>query len=201
MDTGVNPWHSHVGGKVDGVRIFADETGRILEDGDFADLSGHGTAIAGVLREAMPEARIFVVRVFGAEGTTYPALAARGVLRAAASGAEIINLSFALRPGSRSDALLDCACRAAMDAGCVLVASGRPGEPGLLPASLPGVKGVLADDSLAPGVVEFREGEIYPYRASGSPRDLAGLPRDANLWGHSFACARVTAFLAGRAAA
>jgi hypothetical protein len=38
----------------------------------------------------------------------------------------------------------------------------------------------------------------FPYAASGSPRDLDGLPTSANLWGNSFACARVTAYLFNR---
>lgn len=197
VDTGVNPWHSHVGGWVAGVRVFADETGAIREDGDFRDAVGHGTAVAGIIREALPDAEIYSVRVFGEEGTTFPALAARGILRAAASGAKVINLSFAMNGGGAGEGIVAEACRAAIEAGCTLVASGRPGEAGLLPASVEGVIGVVADDALSPGVVAVVEGERYPYRASGSPRDLAGLPRSANLWGHSFACARVSAHLAG----
>jgi hypothetical protein len=58
---------------------------------------------------------------------------------------------------------------------------------------LPGVVSAVADDRLAFGAVR----EVGPWRfaASGRPRDLRGLPRQANLWGASFACARVTAHL------
>lgn len=199
VDTGVNPWHSHVRGRVEGLRLYADASGRIREDGEFFDPVGHGTAVAGVLRQELPEAEIFAVRVFGEAGGTYPALVARGILSAAAAGAEFINLSLALASGAAGEEVLRDACRAALDAGCRLVASGRPGEPGLLPASVDGVLGVLADDSLPPGEVRFLPDSLYPYRARGLPRDLDGLPPGANLWGHSFACARVTAHLAGRA--
>ena len=54
VDSGVNPWHSHVGGHVTGCRIYADEAGRIVEDDDFRDHLGHGTAVAGVIRESLP---------------------------------------------------------------------------------------------------------------------------------------------------
>ncbi|MHB8766295.1 MAG: hypothetical protein ACYDA8_18410, partial [Deferrisomatales bacterium] len=126
---------------------------------------------------------------------------ARGILRAAAEGCAVINLSLALAPGPGAEVLAE-ACAEALAAGCTLVAAGRPGQPGLWPAALPGVLGAVAEDGLAAGQVSHRPGEPYPYAASGRPRDLAGLPPGANLWGHSFACARVAAWAAlGRPAA
>ena len=82
VDTGVNPWHSHVRGAVEGCRVRLARDGTIVEDDDWSDPIGHGTAIAGVIREAFPEAALFAVRVFDEEGTTYPSLVARGILRA-----------------------------------------------------------------------------------------------------------------------
>jgi len=77
-------------------------------------------------------------------------------------------------------------------AGVVLVAAGHPDQPGLLPASLPGVIGVIAADRLRPGEIEVNFGEMYAHSASGWPRDLDDLPAGGNLWGNSFACARVS---------
>ena len=93
--------------------------------------------------------------------------------------------------------MVAAACAAAIDAGCVLVASARPGEPGWLPASLPGVYAVTADDTLAFDEVRMR-GPIA-LAAPGRPRDLGFVARDANLYGHSFACARGLVYLAKRA--
>lgn len=190
VDTGVNPWHSHVRGPVRGCRVYRDVVGRIREDGDFRDPVGHGTAVAGILRQGCPDAEFFAVRVFEEGLTTYPSLVARAVLRAAAEGCAVVNLSLGVPPGPGSDTLAE-ACLAAQETGCILVAAGDPERPGLLPASLPGVIGVVADDCLAPGEVRRDPARTYPWSATGSPRDLAGLPREANLWGHSFACARV----------
>ena len=63
-----------------------------------------------------------------------------------------------------------------------------------VPASLPGVFTVTADDSLAFGEVRA----CGPLRliAPGRPRDLAVVPPAANLSGHSFACARGLVHLA-----
>lgn len=193
VDTGLNPWHSHVRGNVTGCRLYVDAHGRIREDGDFRDLVGHGTAVAGIIREAFPMAEIFAVRVFGEAGSTYPSLVARAILRAAAERCAFVNLSLAI-PSGTADAALEAACAAALEARCVLVASARPDRPGWLPASLPGVYAVRADEALETGIV--RQDGPFRLVASGRPRDLAAVPRESNLWGHSFACARALAYLA-----
>lgn len=194
VDSGLNPWHSHVRGSIEGCRIYLDAEKRIAEDGDFRDLIGHGTAVAGVIREAFPDAEIFAVRVFDVEDITYPSLVARGILRAAAEQCAYVNLSVSVPPGPGSE-VLTAACAAALEAGCVLVASAQPDRPGWLPASVPGVYAVTADDALAFG--EIRMDDPLRLRALGRPRDLDELPRHANLWGHSFACARGLVHLVG----
>jgi subtilisin family serine protease len=195
VDTGINPWHSHVRGEVCGCRIYLNQHEKICEDGDFSDPAGHGTAVAGVLRQALPEARFFAVRVFDSGLTTYPSLVARGILRAAAQGCDVINLSLALPPGSGAELIAE-ACAAARDAGSVLVAAGHPERPGLLPASLPGVYGVICDDELKHDEIEMHGAGPYRCRAPGMPRKLDKIPSRANLRGHSLACARVTAYVA-----
>lgn len=193
VDTGVNPWHSHVRGNVDGCRIFVGTDGTLREDADFCDPVGHGTAVAGVIREAFPHAEIFAVRVFADGGTTYPALVARGILRAAAVGCRFVNVSVSVPPGAGADALA-AACAAVVEHGCVVVASTRPDRPGWLPAALPGVYAVTADDSLAFGQVRA----VGPTRlaAPGRPRDLDHVSSRFNLHGPSFACARALVHLA-----
>jgi len=195
IDTGVNAWHSHVRGRVDGCRIHTDQGGAVLEDGEFGDTLGHGTAVAGVLREALPLAGLFVVKVFDNERNTYPSLVARAILRSCAAGCDFINLSLALPPGYGADLVLD-ACETALDSGVVLVAAGHPQHADLLPASLPGVHGVIADDTLGPQEVRLDGTGPYPCRAHGKSRPLPGVPAAFNLSGHSLACARVTAYLA-----
>jgi subtilisin family serine protease len=195
VDSGVNPWHSHVGGEVAGCRLYVDERGCIAEDADFRDRLGHGTAVAGVIRQAFPDAEIFAVRVFDDAEVTYPSLVARAILRAAAERCEFVNVSVAVDPGAGAD-VVAAACAAALESGVTLVAATRPDRPGALPASLPGVHAVSADDALAPG--EVCEDGPLRLRAAGTPRDLETFPREANLHGHSFACARALVHLARR---
>jgi len=198
VDTGLNPWHSHVGGPVDGCRLFLDGGGRIREDGDFRDPVGHGTAVAGLVREALPDAELFAIRAFDGTGATYPSLVARAILRAAAAGCDAINLSLSVERGPGAD-LVAAACEAALEAGCLLVASDVLAATPSLPSALPGVVSAVADDRLSFG--EVREVGPRRFAAPGRPRDLRGIPRQANLWGASFACARVTAHLCRRARA
>ncbi|MGE5171833.1 MAG: S8 family serine peptidase [Rudaea sp.] len=193
VDTGVNPWHSHVGGRVSGCRVFVGADGRIEEDGDFRDACGHGTAVAAILREAFPDAFIFAARVFDDDFRTYPSLVARGMLRAAAAGCDYVNVSLSAPPDPASDALA-AACAAIVRAGCVVVVPMRRDRPDWLPASLPGVHAVTADDALANG--EVREWGPRRLSACGRPRDLTSLLRDGNFNGASFACARALVHLA-----
>ncbi len=195
VDTGINPWHSHVRGVVRGCRIYVSSDGKICEDSDFRDPIGHGTAVAGVLRKALPEADFFAVRVFENGLTTYPSLVARGILRAAEAGCDVINMSLALPSTSGAELIAD-ACVRAREAGAVLVAAGHPERPGLLPASLPGVYGVISDDELEDDEIEMQGGGPYPCRARGTARNLDNIPPRANFWGHSLACARVSAYVA-----
>lgn len=197
IDTGVNPWHPHVRGPVDGCRIFAAPDGTIREDGDFRDPLGHGTAVAGVLRQGLPRAELFAVRAFTEGLLTYPSLVARAVLRAAAEGCRLLNLSLAVPPGPGSEVLAR-ACEEVLGQGCALVAAGRADDREALPGALPGVLRVLPDDRLEPGQVLRDADDPGTWRALGRPRDLRGLPRDANLWGASFACARVSVYLGKR---
>jgi subtilisin family serine protease len=195
VDTGVNPWHSHVRGQVAGCRIAVGPDGTLYEDDDFRDPVGHGTAVAGVIREAFPDAEIFAVRVFDDANTTFPSLVARGILRAAAAGCDFVNVSVAVPPGA-GEAVLRDACATAIAAGCVIVASTRGDQAGWLPASLPGVYAVTADDSLASG--EIREAGPRRLIAAGKPRDLERIGERGNLRGPSFACARALVHLAHR---
>jgi subtilisin family serine protease len=192
VDTGVNGVHSHVRGRVGGCRIALAPDGRIVEDDEWSDATGHGTAVAAVIRAALPDAELYAVRVFDAAAITYPSLVARGLVRAAANGCTFVNVSIAMPPGPGAD-VVAAACDAVLEAGAIVVASAPPEQPGSLPAALPGVYTASADDTLAFG--EVRRRGPYAFVASGRPRDLAAIPRDRNMSGHSFACAHALVHL------
>ena len=61
VDSGVNPLHSHIGGWIDGARIYRGEDGAVHRGPDYRDTTGHGTAIAAVIRHVAPEADLFAL--------------------------------------------------------------------------------------------------------------------------------------------
>ncbi|MEO8028761.1 MAG: peptidase S8, partial [Bryobacteraceae bacterium] len=59
VDSGIYPGHMHVGSVAGGVALTV-----FGESGDTIDRLGHGTAVAGAIREKLPDAELFAVKVF-----------------------------------------------------------------------------------------------------------------------------------------
>src|SRR5262249_56573176 len=59
IDSGVNPAHPHVAGVEGGVCINADGEGE-----NYLDYIGHGTAVAGAIREKEPGAALYAIQNF-----------------------------------------------------------------------------------------------------------------------------------------
>ena len=156
IDSGIDVTHPDLSGSV------AESFDAITPDAAVPVLPGtpvpphkHGTAIAGLiaahgrLMGAAPNARILAIRAFdpagkSAEGSTFNIL--KSLDRAAASGARVINMSFA-GPG---DPAIHRSLEAARKKGIVLVAaSGNEGakSPPLYPAADPNVIAVSATDA------------------------------------------------------
>ncbi len=195
IDSGVNPWHSHVQG-VEGGRSFRlSSSGDIEESGDYRDELGHGTAVAGVVCERAPHVRLQAFKIFHRElfAPARVLLAALG--QAVRMQSKIIHLSLGTeQPGVRG-ALADI-CREAEEQDIVIVAAGRGPEDRVCPASLESVIGVYWDPSCMEGSVLYHPGKPVEFGAYGRPRPLPGLPQENNLRGNSFAAARVTALAA-----
>src|SRR4030095_14125245 len=67
IDSGVNPAHPHVGGVAGGARISSSES---VYSNDYLDYIGHGTAVAGAIREKAPDSLLYAVKVFDRALTT-----------------------------------------------------------------------------------------------------------------------------------
>jgi type VII secretion-associated serine protease mycosin len=162
VDSGVNAGHPDLKGAVLAGRDTVDG-----KDGR-SDTDGHGTAMAGIIAARgrggsgilgiAPEAKILPVRP--SNDTTF---AAEGIRWAAAHGAKVINLSFAI---GQSDNLR-AAIRDAAAADVVLVgAAGNTGDRGNAaeyPVSYPEVLGVGAVD---------RKGKVLPFSQHGPQVDI-----------------------------
>jgi subtilisin family serine protease len=196
IDSGVHPAHPHVGPVAAGVSIDAD--GRIGVDA--VDRLGHGTAVAGAIRDKAAEAEIVPVKVFDRQlRATVDALEA-AIDWAVQAGVHVINLSLGTANPAHESRLV-AAVGHAVAAGVVLVAAGPDGGTRWLPGSLRGALPVLLDwecprDEVRISVDGPTSAHPRIVRASGYPRPIPGLSPERNLKGISFAVANASGLLA-----
>ncbi len=191
IDSGVNPRHPHVQIIAGGVHILENGWDR-----DYLDVLGHGTAVAGAIREKAPHAEIFAVKVFDRALVTSGHVLLRALDWCLDQEMDLINLSLgtlnaAYCPGflSRVEKAVGIECR-------IVAAYEMNGSPAF-PGSLPRVVGVMLDQDCPREALTEREvnGRAV-YAASGFPRPIPGVPPGRNLNGVSFAVANVTGLLA-----
>jgi subtilisin family serine protease len=96
IDSGVDASHPAVG-KVAGAVAFEHDPespdGVKVIEGPHEDLFGHGTACAGIIRQAAPEAEIYSVRVLGARLSGKGVVFAAGLRWAIDNGMNVVNMS------------------------------------------------------------------------------------------------------------
>jgi thermitase len=110
---------------------------------------GHGTAVAGIILQIAPKAKIMPLRVLDASGEGDTANVIAAIDYAVAHGAKVINLSL----GTDYDKSLDNTIKSATKAGVfVIAASGNTGDENVTyPASDALVKGMWGEMSLGVG--------------------------------------------------
>ena len=154
IDSGVNPTHEDLIGRVRPGRDFVDD------DLDADDQLGHGTLVAGVLAASTNNARgiagaawnaqILPVRVLNAEGQGNDASVAAGIHWAIDSGAQVLNLS--LGGYGAGSATGNAIARAVTEGRVVIASAGNLIEGAALfkvpvyPAAFPGVVAVSATE-------------------------------------------------------
>jgi hypothetical protein len=190
LDSGVHPTHPHVGGLAKGIRITAAG-----ESGDTLDRLGHGTAVASVIHHLAPEAEIVPVKIFDDQLATNLPIILRAVDWCLGQNIQVINLSLGTTNQNHRDSFEKMAERV-IASGAVLVSAYAMKETRLLPGQLPGVVGVVADPTCDPAGYSIIREQKTAFGALPFPRDIPGVPREANLNGVSFAVARVSAFIA-----
>lgn len=202
IDSGVNPGHPHVGGVAGGVRISADGT----ESEDYLDYNGHGTAVAGAIREKAPGVLLYAVKVFDRNLTTRIEAIIRAIEWAVEREMMIINLSLGTKNEAHRERLERVVERAARDNRVIVSAcrelaqsdaGGSNQHKPLLPGCLPQVIGVDADWECPRETYRVAWiGGDPAFAASVYPREIPGVPRERNLCGISFAVANMTGFVA-----
>jgi subtilisin family serine protease len=193
IDSGVNPAHPHVRPVAGGVHILPEGV-----SGDYKDVIGHGTAVAGAIREQAPRAEIYAVKIFDRQLATSGQVLLRAIDWCIDTKVDFINLSLGTRNPSYTAAFEGRISRARALGANIVAAYEMNGEKAF-PGSLEGVTAVVLDNSCPRDRLEERrrDGRIV-YAGAGYPRDIPGVPREHNLQGISFAVARVTGLLAAK---
>ena len=96
IDSGIDADHAAVGGVNGAVTIEPDSTaedGYRIVEGPHADLYGHGTACAGIIRSLAPDVELFSVRVLGERLTGKGWIFAAGLDWAITAGMNVVNPS------------------------------------------------------------------------------------------------------------
>jgi subtilase family protein len=169
LDSGIHAGHPHVGTVAGGIGVTA--AGFV---DDYVDRLGHGTAVAGAIREKAPDAEIYAVKIFDRRLSAEIDTIARALEWCIEREMDLINLSVGTGNAAHRDRLL------APGALVVSVA-------GMLPCAIP----VAGDPDCPRDQFRYRDGVFY---ASPYPRPIPGVPPERNLHGVSFAVANMTGF-------
>jgi hypothetical protein len=178
IDSGIHSGHPHVGEIAGSVEITPAGEGP-----DAIDRLGHGTAVAGAIREKVPDAELYAVKVFDRRLTANIAVILRALKWCRDHGMDLVNLSLGTENPAHRDSFLGV-----LGDDLPIVSAAN-----VLPGCLPGVIGVLPDPDCPRDAFRYRAGVFY---ASPYPRPIPGVPVDRNLHGTSFAVANMTGLVA-----
>ncbi len=191
IDSGVHPAHPHVGNIAGGISLIEGAGGF-----SYIDTIGHGTAVAGAIREKAPDAELYAVKVFDRGLRTTADVILRALDWSIENGMDIVNLSLGTVNHAHFDRFQSAVYRATAS-GMIIVASADIGGTDSLPGCLPDVLGVGLDWECPRDSLGSREqAGRWILTASGYPRSIPGVPPEENLHGISFSVANTTGFVA-----
>jgi subtilisin family serine protease len=150
---------------------------------DPVDRLGHGTAVAAAIREKMPYADLFAVKIFDRRLSANIEAVLRGLKWCRDEGMDFVNLSLGTANPDHRARFIDAL------AGEMIVISAAH----MLPGSLASVVGVDSDERCPRDAFRYEDGLFY---TSPYPRPIPVVPRSQNLSGVSFAVANMTGLAA-----
>lgn len=178
IDSGIHPGHPHVGPIAGAIAITGGS-----EASDTVDRLGHGTAVAGAIREKMPDAELYAVKVFDRRLSANIELILRALRWCRDQHMDIVNLSLGTTNAEHREGF-----RQTIGSDLLVVSAA-----GVLPGDLPEVIGVAPDRECPRESFRVQDGIFY---ASPYPRPIPGVSVDRNLQGVSFAVANMSGLVA-----
>lgn len=192
IDSGINPGHHHVRWVEGGLGFTPGPEGKVVTGPDFSDKIGHGTAIAGIIREKTLNARLYALKIFHGNLYAPASLLLASLKWAVLRNIKIIHLSLGTEE-KKYKSELEALCRTAFSKDIVIVAAARSANDRVFPSVFKMVIGVYWNQECNPSDLIYHPNNTIEFGAYGYPRPLPGLPQERNFHGHSFAAARVTA--------
>jgi subtilisin family serine protease len=197
LDSGVEGDHPLVGGLESAVTIaVGEDDGTIVTEDDEGDLSGHGTACAGIVRALAPDCSLSSVRVLGQgfKGTGNVLLA--GLRHAVEEGFDLINMSLSTTKKPFA-AILHELADSAYFRRTVLVASAHNMPVESYPWKFSSVISVGSHEDENPFAYFYNPNPPVEFFARGLNVDVAWLGgRSSTVSGNSFATPHVTGICA-----
>jgi subtilisin family serine protease len=199
VDSGVEDGHPRVG-RVDGavaLEYDAAMPGNVREiEGPHADLFGHGTACAAIIRALAPRCEIHSVRVLGERLTGKGFVFAAGVRWAVEQGMQVANLS--LSTGARAhfgrfhEVVDEAYFRRTMLVSAISNVRGAS-----YPSEFAGVFSVAATEAIDPFDFEYNPNGPVEFGAPGIDLDVAWLGGGSiRATGNSFAAPQIAGLVA-----
>lgn len=196
LDSGIDSSHPHVGPTERCVAVIDLGHGPSVVEDEVGDVSGHGTACAGIVRSLAADATLASVRVLGPDVKGRFAPLEAGLAWAIEEGYDIINLSLSARDRDFALALSDLADRAAFRSS-VLVCAAHNLPVKSYPWRFASVVSVGCHDEDDPRLVYYNPEPPVEFYARGVEVPVAW-PGGGTIraTGNSFAAPHVTGLLA-----
>ncbi len=195
IDSGVNPDHFHVQGIEKGLSFYSDDKKNILQTNDFTDTTGHGTAIAGIIKKKAPFAKLYAIKIFYENLTAQACVLTAALNWAIDNNMQIINLSLGTKLRTYEKDLKKI-CNKAYKKNIFIISSAKDPSDITFPAIFKTVTGVYWNRKCSRESLIYHPESKIEFGAYGRPRSIPGLSQKLNFTGSSFAAAHVTGKLA-----
>ncbi len=198
VDSGIDPAHPAVGSVERAIALSwdPDEEEVRYAEGPHEDLFGHGTACAGIIKHAAPDATLTSVRVLGERLSGKGVVFAAGLRWAIEHGARVINLSLSTGREDYFGIFHEIADEAAF-AGVVLVCATNNVPAPTYPGQFSSVISVAAHDGKDPFSIDANPAPPVDFGAPGMDVEVPWLNGTTIVsTGNSFAAPHVTGLVA-----
>ncbi|KAB7708247.1 S8 family serine peptidase [Bacillus aerolatus] len=193
IDSGLNEWHPHVGKAAGGIAFQVSKEGKITIEENYHDDLGHGTAVAGVIKEQVPEAEMFAVKIFHDKLFAYIEVLCAAIEWCIEKEMDLINLSLGVNKDVDAFRFI---CDKANEAGAIIISACDETNGLFWPGYYNSAYAVQSLENGNSQHFQFCPGDPIQFKTLGFPRSLEGPMQKFNFQGHSFAAAHMTGFIA-----